>query len=112
MGFSTGLVHWPIVSEDDSWLVSQTHNLLLFFDCLEFTQQPFPRPYYPSLSLDKADFLGLKRQQEMKTSESIQGPGIMRSWASKIMPNFASLNSLSDESIKLRWRKCSGHLGK
>ena len=56
MGFSTGLVHWPIVSEDDSWLVSQTHNLLLFFDCLEFTQQPFPRPYYPSLSLGKADF--------------------------------------------------------
>lgn len=69
------------------------------FDCLEFIQQSFPR-LYPSVSLGKAGFLGLKRQQEMKISESIQGPGIMRSWASKIMPNFASINSLSDESIK------------
>ena len=70
MGFSIDPVHWPIVSEDDSWLVPQTPNFLFFFDCLEFTQQPFPRTY-PSLSLGRAGFLGLKRQQEMKISESI-----------------------------------------
>ena len=73
---------------------------------------PFLDLIIPLFPWARLIFLDLKRQQEMKTSESIQGPGIMRSWASKIMPNFASLNSLSDESIKLRWRQCPGHLGK